>query len=331
VKNYHRFLVALASPLFTLFAFQQANSATINRSENSSAEVTIRYQDALKKQALRTLRDVMKQESEWVKVHAAEFLIWSGYPEGVKEEFLKEEKLFGDKSQYRIGIARVLAQAAKTEAERRVHTDKILRAFTDLNGTDRIHAIETLAKLKISPVKGNAQITRDALRSSMESLAIYTQWSVAFTSPDSLQQTKTKMLQRLANKSSSSGAKGTAAYLLRNLGGLTNEEWKVLADAALTSEQPSVYLCSAAWVTAPKQGADVEKVKLIRERLLQFQSSPSKGDRMELCMALSIKGTKADLPLLTALLNGVDPLATDSETVDVKAAAAYAILKKNLP
>jgi hypothetical protein len=329
MKNYRRLALLLTAPILVFTSSQAGvNQIASSMSDNLSttSEMVTTIPDALKKQAVQTLREVMKTQAEWVKVHAAEFLIWSGNADGVKEEFLKEEKLFGEKSQYRIGIARVLAQTAKTKAEKQVYTDKILRAFLDVNGSDRIHAVETLGKLKISPIKENAEVTQDALKSTTESLALYTHWSVAFTSPDSFKQTKTEMLELLKAGKSSPAAAGTAAYILRNLGGLTKVEWKVLADATLASKEPNVYLYSAAWVTVPKEVSNSTEVKKIRERLLQFRNSKSKGDRMELCMALSIKGTKVDLPLLTALLNGEDPLPTDSETADVKAAAAYAIL-----
>lgn len=283
--------------------------------------------EVLKKQALQTLREVMNTQAEWVKVHAAEFLIWSGNPEGVKDEFLRQEKLFGDKSQYRIGIGRVLAQTAKPKAEKEVYTDKILQAFLDLDGIDRIHAVETLGKLKISPLKYSEETTREALKSSNESLALYTRWSVAFTSHDSLKSTKNELLRLLREGKASKAAEGTIAYILRNLGDLTVSQWRELATTVLSKPDPNVYKYSAVWVTAPKTVFGSSELKQVHEELLKFSNSPSKADRMEMCMALAAKSEKEDLLVLVALLNETDPLLSDSDNADVKAGAAYAILK----
>ena len=48
--------------------------------------------------------------------------------------------------QYRVGIWRVLAQAASAQEERKQYIEKIHNAY--LQGPDQLHALETLAKLK---------------------------------------------------------------------------------------------------------------------------------------------------------------------------------------
>lgn len=326
MKKFRLFMLFLVAP-FLAFTFSEllVNRKGAVKSDFSTQPIEIA--DTLKKQALQTLREVMSTQAEWVKVHAAEFLIWSGNPEGVQQEFLKQEKLFGDKPQYRIGIGRVLAQTVKTKAEKEVYTDKILQAFLDLNGTDRIHAVETLGKLKISPLKYSEEITREALKSSNESLALYTRWSVAFKSHDSLKSTKNELLKLLREGKASKAAEGTIAYILRNLGDLTESQWKELTTTVLSKPDPNVYQYSAVWVTAPKTVFGSSELKQVHEELLKFSNSPSKADRMEMCMALAAKIGKDDLPVLVALLNGAEPLPSESDNADVKGAAAFAILK----
>lgn len=299
----------------------------MNHDLMTDGELRSAIPDTLKNEALQTLRNVMVTQKEWVKVHAAEFLIWSGNPEGVREEFLKEEKRFGQQSQYRIGIARVLAQVAASAAEKRAHTDKIMEAFLDESGSDRIHAVETLAKLRLSPVGRDAKLTQDALASSTQSLVMYTRWSVAFTSEEAMRKTKEEMLELLASGKMDSAGESQAAYILRNLGNLTVEQWKRLSAVALNKSKPNVFQYSAAYVTAPKNVHASREFKAIQKGLIQFSRAPSKGERMEFCMALSYGAAQQDLQELTAMLYGANPFPTNSDNEDVKAAAAYALLK----
>lgn len=287
---------------------------------------SMKYQD-IKDQSVRELRTVLDSQSEWVKVHAAEFLLWAGYPEGVSEAFKEEEKSYEEKSQYRIGIWRVLAQAAPDSGTKARYTDKIARAFLDTGGTDRIHAAETLAKLGISPVGLNAAVVREALQSSVKPLALYTKWSVAYTSPDSMASSRAAFLDLI--RGGEPAGRSTAAYSLRKLGGLSQEEWNDLSGAALDeplSSASSVYLLSTALVTAPVESPDSVYARL-HTAILEHAKAPGKGDRMEMCMALSERGTEEDIPLLTSLLRNEFPLGKEADDADVRAGAAYALLK----
>lgn len=284
----------------------------------------------MKKESLETIRKVLASESEWVKVHAAEFLLWSGNPEGVQEVFLAEEKLYDTKPQYRVGIWRVLAQTAASDVEKKVWTDKIMQAFLDTNGTDRIHAVETLAKLNISPLSVNDKITRQALESATKSLAFYTQWSVAYTSPAWQARTQKEFLDMLVAGIADGGAERQASYILRQFGKLSEQDWKKFVQILLNKPidtNPNVNLYSAAFTTAPESLSASDAFKKIHKRLLHFGQSASKGDRYELAMALSINGSGQDIPTLMALLHRENPLAAAVDNADVAAAAGYALLK----
>ena len=67
-------------------------------------------QDSLEDKAMQELLLTLKSQPEFIKVHAAEFLIWLGHTEESRKEFLKENEINGDQPKYRIGIWRVLAQ-----------------------------------------------------------------------------------------------------------------------------------------------------------------------------------------------------------------------------
>lgn len=283
----------------------------------------------MEKQSVAVLRDVLATRSEWVKVHAAEYLLWSGNPEGVQEVYLAEEKHFNTKPQYRIGIWRVLAQAAKTEAEKKVWTDQIKAVFLDSTATDRTHAAETLAKLKISPLADDPALTQKTLNSSVKSLALYTEWSVAYSSPDSLKAAPAKFLKMILAAGHDHSSKSTPAYALRQLKGLTDEEWDLLAAAALSEPADSparIYLLSAAFTTT-QNGRKPDKLAQIHAEIVKYKTASSKGDISEMCAALAGSGTMDDLPVLVSLSEHLTQLPSDADKADVRAAAAYAVLR----
>ena len=307
----------------TIFCFLIMLDACGNKKQDSGVS------SELEKNALNTLRDVLKNQSEWVKVHAAEYLLWSANPEGVQEAFTAEAKLFNTKPQYRIGIWRVLAQVAGTETEKKEWTDKIKAVFLDSTATDRTHAVETLAKLKISPLADDKLLTKETLNSPVKSLALYTLWSVAFSSPDSLKVAPAKFLDMILKAGDDPSGKSTPAYALRQLKGLSGDEWDLLAAAALAERADSparVYLLSAAFTTGNTERKP-EILAQLHTEILKYKNAASKGDISEMCAALADRGTTDDLSLLTSLSENLTQLTSDADKADVRAAAAYAILK----
>jgi hypothetical protein len=283
----------------------------------------------MESQSLEVLRNVLATQSEWVKVHAAEYLIWSGNPEGVQAAYLQEEKLFGTKSPYRIGIWRVLAQAASNETDRKMWTDKIMAVFLDSTATDRTHAVETLAKLKISPLANDRHLTEETLNSPVKSLALYTLWSIAFTSRDSLKTAPGKFLDVIIKAGGDPSGKSTPAYALRQLKGLSDKEWDLLAATALAEPADSparVYLLSAAFTTV-NAGRQPEALPTIHAEILKYKSAASKGDISEMCAALADRGTEKDLSMLDSLSENLTQLTSEADKADVRAATAHAILK----
>lgn len=305
--------------LFTLIVLSAMPGACINQKPDSSISREI------EQQSIAVLRQVLATQKEWVKVHAAEYLVCSAHPEGVRNAFLEEEKALGTKPQYRIGIWRVLAQAAETPAEKQVWTDKIMAVYLDSLASDRTHAAETLAKLKISPFENNRILTESTLKSPVKSLALYTLWSTAFTSPDSLKAVSASFLKMIANPNGPGADKIIPAYALRQLRkGLSDEESALLVDAALAEPGDSparIYLLSAAFTTAARQADQ------LHTEILKYRTSTSKGQISEMAAALAEKGTSGDIPLLAPMLTSVSQLPDEADRADVAAAAAHAILK----
>lgn len=101
----------------------------------------------MEKLKIEELKNILSLQQKWIKVHAAEFLIWENQQVSfVKQIYLNEQKLYGTVPKYRIGIWRVLYQTSISTAEREFYLNKIVTAFQ--TGVDTLHALETLAKLK---------------------------------------------------------------------------------------------------------------------------------------------------------------------------------------
>jgi hypothetical protein len=281
--------------------------------------------------SLTLLRKVLAEQPAWIKVHAAEYLIWAGYPDGVREVFIKEHEQFGDQSPYRIGIWRVLAQSATSETERTIWTDKIKKAFLDPEAQDRLHASESLAKLRISPFPDDPDLTEETLASPVKPLAIYTLWSVAYTSDQQFGRSQAKLISLVSDSpQKESAAKSMAAYAIRHLGNVRAADWERLARAALKEPAGSparVYLLAAAWVTCPENETDPGLLTLLHNHLLGYQNANTKAERSEMAMALAAGGNAQDLPVLRSLLNNENSLGNEADDYDVMAAAAYAILR----
>ena len=55
---------------------------------NHNRSNTLAVSDSLRQEAIQVIRLNLENQSKWEKVHAAEYLLWLGYPQGVKEAFL---------------------------------------------------------------------------------------------------------------------------------------------------------------------------------------------------------------------------------------------------
>lgn len=281
-----------------------------------------------KTEAIQILQSNLIKQSEWVKVHSAEFLLWTGHPEGIKDVFLEEEKKFGQESPYRIGIWRVLAQAETKPEEKEKWIQKILQAFTDENGKDRVHAAETLAKLRISPLKDYPDITQRAMEAGNKSLSLYTRWSNCYFSLDSLISVRDAFLELIFSKEKNT-YKPLAAYVIRQSGILEEERWTLLAQSALSEPEDSdirINLLNTAFVCVDKEMVQSDLFKQVSKEFLEYKNITDNNIRIKLADGLAENGQPEDITLLSSFLktNGssVDPISADLRTF-----ASYAILK----
>ena len=280
---------------------------------SSFADEALERVEALRGKSVKTLRTVLAEETEWVRVHAAEMLVYNNYPEGVRDTFEAELKR-KPPPKLRIGVWRVLARSAgNDEKMRKKYVGKIVAAFKDPDGPDRLHAVETLAKL------GYAQSSPElisAANGDKGALQAYARWAVANSGKPEDEASLAELLQ-----SNDPGVRGAVAYALRHFDAIKDKTFDTLV--AATSAEPidssaRIYLLSALYAHAMGTLRKERRPKA-KDQLLGYISKGDKGERNEVASALARAGGLADLDTLAALLN-------DGEA-DVRAHAANAVLR----
>jgi hypothetical protein len=290
--------------------------------------------DAQSTKAVTELKNILTHRQKFIKAHAAEYLIWTGHPEVALKEYLKEEKLHGTEPKYRVVIWRVLVQAEHDQARKKMWLTKMYNAYIDMDGPDRTHATEALAKLQQPVAKLFPQVTSKTLAADDRNLQTYAVWASSYGSEARMNANREKLVQ-MALTDTSAVIRRISAYVLRKEGGLNTAQWdKITAAAFATPKTDELYvaLLTTALVTAPAK-ADNKKLALINELLTKDVHRFNVGQRTELAQALAEKAAKKHLPLLANLMDdkdsaGVYDPASD-EGADMRAAAAYAILEIN--
>jgi len=259
--------------------------------------------DSIHGRCVEVLRTALVEETEWVRVHAAEALLWNGLPANVAETFAPEVDTAPPK--HRIGVWRVLAQAQETDEAREDYIARIRAALLDVDGPDRIHAAETLAKL------GDRERPDELLRVSREetgSLQSYSRWILANSGDPADEAAFAELLT-----SPEAGIRGSVAYGLRFFDHIRPDTLAKL-ETALANEPPDstahIYMVSAAYVHAPE-----EQKQAFKEELLRYAQEGAKGQKYEAGFAF---GRMGDVAPLLALL--------EDEETDVRISAANGLL-----
>ena len=110
---------------------------------------------------VRVLTDATKRR-DFVGVHAGEALVDVGLPDPARKAF--EPQAESTEPAYRIGVWRVMARVEPDKVRRASYVERIRAVLMDERAADRVHAVETLAKL-------NEPITGDAERRVVETMA----------------------------------------------------------------------------------------------------------------------------------------------------------------
>ena len=274
----------------------------------------------VREKSVETLRRALDTQERWVKVHAAEYLVRLDYPQGVREEFLEELSEFGHQPKYRVGIWRVLARAAFQEQARDRWIAQVRLAFDDPDGPDRLHAVESLAKLGyriqldregFMPRAPGDRVFQEAARAEAGPMAAYARWVLANSGRRGGAEWIADLLA-----SPDGPTRTAAAYALRHLKEIPAEAQERLSAAAAAEPQSPVRVFL---VTAAAVHAGPDRQETFRQDLIAYARRGSPAQQYQACETLAQIGGAEDLPLLAELLDAAD--------ADVRSAAANAILR----
>jgi len=285
----------------------------------SKTDLKPQVKNELRIEAMDTLKSILAREKEWVKVHAAEHLLELDYRQEVDSIFSQEVQRSWEVPFYRIGIWRVLARSANPVA-RSQWTHKIHEVYLDELSVDRIHAAESLAKLEYAaePIQ-----TRDSI------LQLFASWAGAYESDESRIRIQSEFFSYLDSDQYSIREKKLAAYALREFGEFDQSDWSDLVDITLRESYDSgtrLYYTTLCWLKAPSDSLSCERMENLKEELLKTTSSQDFLAKRELAVVLGARGDDSQLSLLQTLVrleNGLNA----GQTADIRAAAAYAILR----
>src|SRR5262249_52665443 len=211
--------------------------------------------------------------------------------EGVKRVVEGGVASKGAEREYRIGVWRVLARAAPGGRERDEWIRKIVAAFLDVNGPDRLHAAESAAKLGYRARGSEADAFELVARTLPGPLAANARWVLANSGrPDG----EARLMELL--ESDDRVTRADAAYAPRHpppLSPAAGEKVPAAVGREPATEVVRASLLSAAFVHAPAS----QKAQLKRE-LLKYARTGTSDEIFEACAALATEGQEDDVTLL---------------------------------
>jgi hypothetical protein len=262
----------------------------------------------------RQILDAAEQsESFWVKVHVAEFRLALGQKDYVHKLWTDKVRRVQGEPMLRIGAWRVLTQSAAFGGPFAL---EIEAAYMDEDGLDRLHAVESLARLGGNVLMLNEDLAMKDLNGDDPLLSLYVRWSMANSSGDE-PPSRASIVAGLASEDEREAR--ISAFSLRHLGHLSESDLDALIAAADNPTGPSVpgFALCAAYANG---------VEGIEDRIIKLLSSDRKSDRFEACTVLGERPAEAAEEALKAIVNNENPLDDSVSNEDVMAAAAYALL-----
>jgi len=294
-----------------------------------ASSISIRDRHDFFENALQDLHSLLLTENLWVKVHVAEFLLRENQlVQEVRNEFLKENRKFNTMAQYRIGIWRVLAQVALTEEERTGWVSRIVRAYEDAEGPDRLHAIETLAKLR-HPVITDVLDLSQTVQRSLDAFALYSLWNAVYRQNQQVDEIREFLFDVIDSCLAAGDEKllPVLSFIVRNVGPIGQEHWKRIREIALSyrgAYHIQASLLTTAWISA---SPDVDSSELVPLKRKLQSIKAEDGVLINLLLVLSEPTNEADYEMLKKIYEEVRNKDRVEYDADTHATAAYAVLK----
>lgn len=285
--------------------------------------------DEINRDASDFLFEQTQSSSFWNKVHAIEFLYLGGNQARMKDLIQKDLLTFENTPEKRIGYWRCSYLAASTDKEREHYLNKLIGAYCDPDSPDKIHAAESLAKLKHSLKTLPLAVEADSAKNEL--LQAYIQWGMVLPSIPS-EELDYDLFFSVIN-SENALCRKIMAYGSRYMGDFSESEWNRFAEIALNESLDSpcaVHLLHGILASCPDKEKQHNDIK---ERLYQLALTDNKSNQYESYIALGNWGSDEDLNFVTTAFLSAFPNQESSmsneDQSDVKAAAAYAVLHLN--
>ncbi|MGI9456836.1 MAG: hypothetical protein ACR2NU_09750 [Aeoliella sp.] len=285
--------------------------------------------------AQAALLQALRAKEFWVKVHAAEFLIALGDTSAVEAEFSQELLQREDRRPERIGVWRVGYRLAKSDQDRAALAGEIGAVAQDKSATDRLHAIETLAKLSLQLPEGEVLAIITTTRDVGDHELAFGLWVAMNQQGNEQMRVQTEQLVSLL-ASDDDIARLRAAYTLWQFATHSPAPLRdAVIDAGVETAQQKAedsleelagaHVIATAWKTAELWRVDDEieefrdaRVKELSTALKQAAGHSTEVSRV-LANSLAELGTPADGARLQEYLN--------SDDLDLRASAANALLQ----
>jgi solute:Na+ symporter, SSS family len=242
---------------------------------------------------IKVLVKEMTEQSEFIKVHAAEALITHGYRDLVRNHF--ESELPKAKVPYSIGVHRVLAQALNDAKERSEHVKAIREVAFDATSLYRVHAIESLAKLGEYRTDDRDKLEQ-FIREVDDGSAAFAKWLLALSSQADDHERLVWLLQ-----SSDPMARLRSSYALSRTASVPDSTKAILEKTLLSEPLDSiarVYLLSAVL----RHSSSSSNLETLIE-LQQYLHSDKANETFQSAMASGMFGNESMIPFLIANLD----------------------------
>ncbi|MEJ7826737.1 MAG: HEAT repeat domain-containing protein [Segetibacter sp.] len=264
------------------------------------------------KECLIVLKDALQNgETIFIKVHAAEALMFNDYYTGIGTTFNKLVK----EQPNLIVASRVLARVYKNDkAKYQAHLNTLLYQLTDADSTrGKLIALESLAKIGFQKPLPEITLYADTGTNGFKAMA---RWVLSNSNKPADEDDLAKLLTSV-DPTEFRGA----AYALRFKKKIEPKTLQLLTACAKRVEKDNaarVYVLSSWYVHTV--GAKAEKEA--KENLLTYMTG-AVNERYEVAEAFSMKGTVKDIPTLNKLMA--------DENMDVRVAAAKALWSIKAP
>ena len=248
---------------------------------------------------IAVLEREMSEQTEFVKVHAAEALVSHGYRELVNKHF--EPELATATIPYSVGVHRVLARVAVNAESRALHVEAIRQVAFDRESMFRVHAIESLAKLGEYRSEDRLELER-FISESDDGSSAFAIWLLALSEDSHDQERLVRLLRSVEPM-----ARLRASYALSRTAKVAESTKKLLIDTLDSEPRDSiarVYLLSA--VLRHSASSD-RKNRNVASEIEKYLHSEKANESFHAAMSLGLYGDASMIPVLSPNLKSIEP------------------------